>query len=62
MAYVSTFEQVRSFLAGQRAQLVKRSHAGDVYVTDGNQYVRVVRNGSGYNLDVFRSRSECGCG
>lgn len=61
MAYVASFAQVQQLLAARRARLVKQTRVGDVYVDAHGQYIKVARNGGGYDVQVFGSLAACGC-
>ena len=61
MAYVANWAEVVALLRAQRAQPVKQTPNGDVYKA-GSKYIKVARNGSGYDVQVFGDRASCGCG
>lgn len=62
MAYVQSFRDVQVMLSNRGAQLIKQTPVGDVYYDGYGKYIRVAKNGSGYDVQVFGSLAACGCG
>ena len=61
MAYVANFRDVQVMLSNRGARLLKRTPVGDVYLDGFGQYIKVARNGSGWQIDVYGSLAACGC-
>jgi hypothetical protein len=62
MAYAQSFREVQVTLSNRGASLVAQTPRGDLYYDAYGKWIRVARSGSGYQVDFFGSRAECGCG
>lgn len=62
MAYVAEWAAVVALLNAQKARQVKATARGDVYRTSQGKYIKVARNGAGYDVQVYGDLASCGCG